>query len=123
MNSNKVKRIIKILTRNIAAMALAIFVLIALAKATLAFGINDDYITVGLVVLLIVYLTVRDYTADKWRRVHIDLTIDEIIQNAEENRIAWRDVLKTDDGVIYEISVMARRIHVLEWESGRDDEA
>ena len=113
MNSNKVKRIIKILTRNIAAMALAILGLVVLAKATLALGINDDYITAGLVVLIIVYLTAREYTADKWRRVHIDLTIDEIIQNAEENRIAWRDVLKTDDGEIYEVSVVARRIHLL----------
>ena len=113
MNSNKVKRIIKILTRNVAAMALAILGLVVLAKATLALGINDDYITAGLVVLIIVYLTARDYTADKWRRVHIDLTIDEIIQNAEENRIAWRDVLKTDDGEIYEVSVVARRIHLL----------
>ena len=110
---SKAKRLIKILTRNIAAMALAVMVLIALTKAALALGINDDYITVGLVVLLIVYLTARDYAADSWRRVHIDLTIDEIINNAEENRIAWRDVLKTDDGEIYEVSVAARRIHLL----------
>lgn len=113
MNSSNAKRLIKILTRNVAAMALAILGLVVLAKATLALGINDDYITAGLVVLIIVYLTARDYTADKWRRVHIDLTIDEIVQNAEENRIAWRDVLKTDDGEIYEVSVAARRIHLL----------
>ena len=110
---SRAKRLIKILTRNVAAMALAILGLVVLAKATLALGINDDYITVGLVVLIIVYLTAREYTADKWRRVYIDLTIDEIIQNAEENRIAWRDVLKTDDGEIYEVSVVARRIHLL----------
>ena len=110
---SRAKRLIKILTRNIAAMALAILALMVLAKAALALGVNDDYITVGLVVALIVYLTARDYTADKWRHVHIDLTIDEIIQNAEGNRIAWRDVLKTDDGEIYEVSVMARRIHLL----------
>lgn len=109
----RAKRLIKILTRNVAAMALAILVLVVLAKATLALGINDDYITVGLVVLIIVYLTARDYTADKWRRVHIDLTIDEIVQNAEEDRIAWLEVLKTDDGEIYEVSVVARRIHLL----------
>lgn len=120
---NRAKRLIKILTRNIAAMALAVMVLIALTKATLAFGVNDDYITVGLVVLLIVYLTARDYAADSWRHVHIDQTIDEIIQNAEDGKLVWRDILKTDDGTIYEVSVMARRIHVLEWESGRDDEA
>lgn len=110
---SRAKRLIKILTRNVAAMALASLALVVLAKATLALGINDDYITVGLVVLIIVYLTAREYTADKWRRVHIDLTIDEIIQNAEENRIAWRDVLKTDDGEIYEVSVAARRIYLL----------
>ena len=104
MNSNKVKRVIKILTRNIAAIALAILALVVLAKATLALGINDDYITVGLVVLIIAYFTARDYTADKWRHVHIDLTM--------------RDVLKTDDGEIYEVSVMARRIHLL---SGRGE--
>ena len=115
---SRAKRLIKILTRNVAAMALAILALVVLAKAALTLGINDDYITVGLVVLIIVYLTAREYTADKWRRVHIDLTIDEIIQNAEENRIAWRDVLKTDDGEIYEVSVMARRIHLL---SGRGE--
>ena len=121
MNSSKVKRLIKILTRNIAAMALAILALIVLAKAALALGINDDYITVGLIVLLIAYLTARDYTADKWRQVHIDLTIDEIIQNAEDGNLAWRDVLKADDGTIYEVSVAARRIHVLDWEDGRHE--
>ena len=110
---SRAKRLIKILTRNVASMALAILGLVVLAKATLALGINDDYITVGLIVLIIAYFTARDYTADKWRRVHIDLTIDEIIQNAEENRIAWRDVLKTDDGEIYEVSVATRRIHLL----------
>ena len=110
---SRAKRIIKILTRNVAAMALAILALVVLAKAALTLGINDDYITVGLIVLIVAYFTARDYTADKWRRVHIDLTIDEIINNAEENRIAWRDVLKTDDGEIYEVSVMARRIHLL----------
>ena len=113
MTDTRAKKLIKILTRNIMTMALAILGLVVLAKATLALGINDDYITAGLVVLIIVYLTACDYTADKWRRVHIDLTIDEIIQNAEENRIAWRDVLKTDDGEIYEVSVAARRIHLL----------
>lgn len=120
---SRAKRLIKILTRNVAAMALAILGLVVLAKAALALGINDDYITVGLVVLLIVYLTARDYAADSWRHVHIDQTIDEIIQNAEDGKLVWRDILKTDDGTIYEVSVMARRIHVLEWESGRDDEA
>lgn len=110
---SRAKRLIKILTRNVAAMALAILVLVVLAKAALTLGINDDYITVGLVVALIVYITARDYAADRWRHVSIDLTIDEIIQNAEENRIAWRDVLKTDDGEIYEVSVAARRIHLL----------
>ena len=110
---SRAKKLIKILTRNVAAMALAILALVVLAKAALTLGINDDYITVGLIVLIIAYFTARDYTADKWRRVHIDLTIDEIIQNAEENRIAWRDVLKTDDGTIYEVSVAARRIHLL----------
>lgn len=110
---SRAKRLIKILTRNIMAMALAILALVVLAEAALALGINDDYITVGLIVLIIAYFTARDYTADKWRRVHIDLTIDEIIQNAEENRIAWRDVLKTDDGEIYEVSVAAQRIHLL----------
>ena len=115
---SRAKKLIKILTRNVAAMALAILALAVLAKAALTLGINDDYITVGLIVLIIAYFTARDYTADKWRRVHIDLTIDEIIQNAEENRIAWRDVLKTDDGEIYEVSVAARRIHLL---SGRGE--
>lgn len=110
---SKAKRLIKILTRNVAPLALAILGLVVLAKATLTLGINDDYITAGLVVLIIVYLTVRDYTADKWRHVHIDLTIDEIIQCAEEDKLAWRDVLKTDDGTIYEVSVAARRIHLL----------
>lgn len=120
---NRAKRLIKILTRNIVAMTLAILVFVALAEAALAFGINDDYITVGLVVLLIVYLSVRDYAADSWRHVHIDQTIDEIIQNAEDGKLVWRDILKTDDGTIYEVSVMARRIHVLERESERDDKA
>ena len=115
---SRAKRLIKILTRNIAAMALAILALVVLAKAALALGINEDCITVGLVVLLIAYLTARDYAADKWRHVHIDLTIDEIIQNAEDGRLAWRDVLKTDDGEIYEVSVAARRIHLL---SGRGE--
>ena len=118
---NRAKRLIKILTRNIVAMTLAILVLVALAKAAISFGINDDYITVGLVVLLIVYFTTRDYTADKWRHVHIDLTIDEIIQCAEEDKLAWRDVLKTDDGVIYEVSVAARRIHLLDCGDRRND--
>lgn len=118
---NRAKRLIKILTRNIMAMALAILALVALAKAAISFGINDDYITVGLVVLLIVYFTTRDYTADKWRHVHIDLTIDEIIQCAEEDKLAWRDVLKTDDGVIYEVSVAARRIHLLDCGDRRND--
>ena len=115
---SRAKKLIKILTRNVAAMALAILALVVLAKATLALGINDDYITVGLIVLLIAYLTARDYTADKWRHVHIDLTIDEIIQNAEDGNLAWRDVLKADDGTIYEVSVMARHIHLL---SGRGE--
>lgn len=110
---SRAKRLIKILTRNVAAMALTILALVVLAKATLALGINDDYITVGLIVLLIAYFTARDYTADKWRHVHIDLTIGEIIQNAEANNFLWRDVLKTDDGEIYEVSVAARRIHLL----------
>ena len=118
---SRAKRLIKILTRNVAAMALAILALVVLAKATLALGINDDYITVGLVVALIVYFTARDYAADRWRHIHIDLTIDEIIQNADDGRLAWSDVLKTDDGTIYEVSVMARRIHVLEWEGGRNE--
>ena len=41
---SRAKRLIKILTRNVAAMALAILALVVLAKATLALGINDDYI-------------------------------------------------------------------------------
>ena len=110
---SRAKRLIKILTRNVAAMALAILALAVLAKAALTLGINDDYITVGLIVLIVAYFTARDYTADKWRRVHIDLTIDDIIRNAEANNFLWRDIIKTDDGTIYEVSVMARRIHLL----------
>ena len=115
---SRAKRLIKVLTRNIAAMALAILALVVLAKAALTLGINDDYITVGLIVLIIAYFTARDYTADKWRHVHIDLTIDDIIRNAEANNFLWRDIIKTDDGTIYEVSVMARRIHLL---SGRGE--